>query len=243
MLQQQLHYSGQEYQAELQAMTARSSEAGSSVTHIRYPVVIASDLELENGFMNSMREILFQKHAWESLPCSALTLESQHTVFMLISRAAASIHQLLTHVNSQFPFRLFQVLRHPERGVGFEQEPDCMKDPFTVHLQRKVGLTTEVAHQVLAQHASLMDVDISAVEARHASIRRRQLVSKSCQTWVHPLTLTSAEWIFQNARRNVRGLPQPRLPGKACLKVVGLATAPVMFVSQLSAYDSSFCRC
>ena len=209
-LQRQFHYSSQDYQAELLALIAQSSQCpGSQDRQLRFPIVIASELEVETTFMQRMNALLFQKSYWSSLPSASLTLNMQHLIFQLISRSAAAIHQLHVHVRSSYPFRLFQVVLHPERAAELEHEPNCLKDPFTMQIQQQLGFTGEICRQTLTHMASLIEVDISSIEARYASIRR-QLFSKSCQTWTLPLTLASAEWIFQNCRRHVHGPPECR---------------------------------
>ena len=223
LLQDQFYYSSQQYQIELQAAFAEAKLTHSPVRSLRFPVVIAAEQELEASFMERMHSLMFDRQAWTCLPSWSRNLDSQHLVFRLISRAAGAVHQLLTHVHSQYPFRLFQALHHPERGGEFELEPPCLKDPFALHLQQLFGFTSEEFRQTLAQHASIMEVDIASIEARHASVRR-QLYTKSCQTWVLPVKLASAEWIFQNYRNNVHGVPEQFKFGKVSGSLIGAHT-------------------
>eukprot|EP00971_Amphidinium_carterae_P207962 4126718-Amphidinium_carterae.2 len=201
LLQRQFYVSSIQYKRDMQAQIARQL-AGGLQAELDYPVVVAARLELETTFFQQVNE-LYTASPWSVLlPSTSYTMALRGLIFRLASRAGCACQQLHVVPKSQYPVKAFKLIAEPQLAEQFQQESSCLKDSWTKHLQDTHGLSTQEARAILIHHAGKMKVDISSIEARHASIRR-QLVNKSCQVATMHLTVSSSEWIFQNFRNAV----------------------------------------
>eukprot|EP00971_Amphidinium_carterae_P350753 6491724-Amphidinium_carterae.2 len=201
LLEALLFHSGAECKKDMQAELAQQLAAGQQHVY-KYPVVLASELVLERRLLEAMKSLLKSTSHWSILPANSLTISLRGLIFRLISRASATVHQLLVKENQSYPIRTFQLLNNPDKAVEMEADADCKKDVWSLGLQRQFGFASQECKNVLNHQGMLMEVDISGVEARHASVRR-QLNVKSVQTNPLSFTAASCEWVFQNYRTNV----------------------------------------
>ena len=117
------------------------------------------------------------------------TLQNKLLLFRLISRATCSMHCLLRSMRSMYPYSLFLALLTKQYG----EEPPCMFDELAVQFRKWFPTFDSEASAALQVLAEGVDLDISAVEARHAS-SRRIVLSKGLQTWAPTMEHVSADW-------------------------------------------------
>ena len=91
-------------------------------------------------------------------------------------------------------------MSNPQQGPALAKERDCLKDQWTLELQRQFPTLSGAEFQAVLQlQALIQPLDIGEVESRHASIRR-QVVQHSVQTWRMAFSQASCEWMMQNFR-------------------------------------------
>lgn len=159
---------------------------------------------------------------------------------------AAAVQYLLADSHAQFPFRLFDLLE-PGANIAATaakllSEPPCMRDPYSAaFLQRHdtpQKLSSPTALSELVGVAALAHTDISAIECRHAQMRRVTLLRAAGAARTKSLECCSAELIFIrqrllaehaaaacNAPEQRRKAGRPRLQ-KTPAKAKALSTAP-----------------
>ena len=74
-------------------------------------------------------------------------------IFRLGSRAGGSVHQLHVAPKSGYPYKLFGCLGKRDELKAFENESDCIKDPFTIYLEKTFGgLDNDLCYQTILHH-------------------------------------------------------------------------------------------
>lgn len=131
-----------------------------------------------------------------ALPLKAHNRRHCVLLFRLIARAASSLHFLLRRIRSGFPYKLFSCL--VDKSADVLDSPKCLHDPVTKAFieefaSREQGLDSPEAKSALHVLGELTLVDISAVESRHATVRRA-LEAASVQTWRANLEKLSADF-------------------------------------------------
>ena len=165
-----------------------------------YRMVVAAEQRFEKVFMTELLSLFTSPMPWNYIEDHCLHISFRCLCFRVLSRAGCAVHQLLTHVHSGFPFKLFLVLKTPARAQEFMNIPNCLKDCWTLALAESFGdFNSAHFRQFLMLQGMIQQTDISNIESRHASIRR-QLVSRSTQTTSLSASTLSAEWVFQNVR-------------------------------------------
>lgn len=158
--------------------------------HRLYRILIAALGQDVSAALSALKQ-LFDRSS-NALPCAAFNMKHRALSFKLISRAGCSLHCLLQVRREGYPYKLFKLLR-TDRTPRFDASDSCLHDEFTKRfLQHFPDPTTEEALSVLETIARAATVDISAIEARHASIRRLATL-KSLQTWVAKFRTVSAD--------------------------------------------------
>eukprot|EP00971_Amphidinium_carterae_P352911 6492770-Amphidinium_carterae.2 len=162
---------------------------------------VAAALELEIVFFDQMKSLYFQNHVWELLPERVATIAFNAKAFMLISRVGACVETYVANGHRKFPTKLWLLLKHPHMAEELLSIPSCLRDPFTAAtIEKFPSLNTPELFAMLRVQGFHQSVDISVVEALHASVRR-QVHLRSCQTWSACLSQISSEWVLQVFRR------------------------------------------
>eukprot|EP00971_Amphidinium_carterae_P329654 6462242-Amphidinium_carterae.2 len=202
----QLQASGADYeQLELSKMASAMMSGSMDIGSRSFPLVLASSGELEDN-ANGEYGLLLSASIWQVVPATCRTLSFRALCHRLLSRAAASIFQLLSVPHRQFPIALFRLLKDPSASKELEEQPDCIKDEWTLALQHQFGhLHNPLCLGLIQAQAQSLKTDISTVESNHSSIRRL-LVARSLQTHSLNVEACSAEWVLQNCRRRCRGV-------------------------------------
>lgn len=151
-------------------------------------------------FMEVLRWLFEDKELWSLIPPPDHTVSMRALAFRCASRMGCGFAKLLLSRHKRFPFAVFRLLAEPELAADFRQLSDCVLDPWTKKLRELwPNMEGPGFKQVLYSVASVLRVDISHIEARHASVRRF-LVSGSVQTHSVAMPLLSAHWLFQQYR-------------------------------------------
>ena len=173
--------------------------------------------DLKEYFTNMLLLLL---QPLKGVPFVQLTASLRIRMFRVVARGVCSMHQLLRLGRRAFPYQLFHAL---ETGEYSEASP-CLFDEFTQAFKTWHPNFDEEAGVCLEAVAEAVDLEIAAIEARHA-LSRRLVVSKGVQAWVPHLANTSAEWsvrqiILRESEVRPRAVDKPvarplkRQPGK-----------------------------
>lgn len=150
-------------------------------------------------FFGSIESLLKSVHP--ALPPTAFTKSIRTLMFRLLSRAGSSVEHHVRSYHRNCPFALFGVLNGDVSTV--REMPPCMTDQLTKEILRRLpteeNLLPSECMSVLVAFATIIDVDILGIEARH-SATRRLVVSKSVQTWPVHMQNLSAEWTIRQHR-------------------------------------------
>lgn len=152
------------------------------------------------GQFNSDLEKLM-KSIHPALPAAALTESMRSLMFRLLARAGSAVEHHVTSYHRGCPFSLFGVLEGDTDTV-LETRP-CMRDQLTTTVLKKYpsegSLLSAECMSLLVALATIIDIDILGIEARH-SATRRLVVAKSVQTWPIHMQNLSGEWVIRQHR-------------------------------------------
>eukprot|EP00971_Amphidinium_carterae_P097983 1938607-Amphidinium_carterae.2 len=164
-----------------------------------YRLVLAANREVEGEFTTDLKDKYFSKGYWDIFPTCHYELVFQHKAFKLLARVGAVIHLGMVE-HQTYPTKLFLVLADRSWGTVLAKDKDCIKDKYTLSLQSMCStLDSDEIVAALTLHAASQKLDIANIEARHASVRR-QIQTRSQQTWTASLAQISGEWLLQNHR-------------------------------------------
>ncbi|CAE7556051.1 unnamed protein product [Symbiodinium sp. CCMP2592] len=151
--------------------------------------------ELQEAFMSVPKAI----------PPAACARNMRTLHFRLLSRAGAAHHQLLERFRCAFPTQMFGALLG---NTSVLTAKPCLLDELSTKVRQMFGtpslLGSAEARAVLASIAELWELDIAAIEAKHASVRRA-LTSRGVQAPQPFLSVVSADFVVQQcARQNLQ---------------------------------------
>lgn len=113
--------------------------------------------------------------------------------FRLLAGALCAVQSVLGKPWRSYPVKLFSWLN--EGKPSFLEDPACILDPLATMLRQRLGsCSEEEARAVLTTLSAEFSMDISAIEARHASTRRI-LHMTSVQVPTPCLQEVSASWV------------------------------------------------
>lgn len=202
LLRKQFECASDDWEEAQRAKLLTSRPVGEGPCNFReYRVTRAASGQDEVDFFKALGLLLSSTELWEVLPTRCYTAAFRSLAFRLISRAGCAIHQNLAHPHTQFPWKLFRLLKEPDLAPELCEVPDCMLDEWSLSMRRQhPTLSGEDFRKQLECVCLLAWKDISQIEARHASIRRL-LLAASLQTRTQCLSDLSANWVFQQTRK------------------------------------------
>ncbi|CAE7260889.1 unnamed protein product [Symbiodinium sp. CCMP2592] len=122
------------------------------------------------------------------LPLQDMRSGKRRLLFKMASRAVCALQVLLVSCRTGCPYALFSCMFGEEHARFFYELKPCQHDALAAAWVRSfpdvASSQSEMAQDLLTALALLLDLDISQIEAQHASIRR-VLMARSCQT--HPM--------------------------------------------------------
>jgi hypothetical protein len=130
----------------------------------------------------------------------------QTMAFSMISRAVGGVHMLLDSIFARCPYTLWRLI---EPSISIDdavravvEVPLCMQDSFTKAFRRRFESADQLqsveSRAVLAAMATLLRLDTSRIECRHAFLRR--VLHLKGQTWAHEISAASADWLLARQR-------------------------------------------
>jgi hypothetical protein len=131
---------------------------------------------------NRLRECIRQQQSlmhsagrdWAVLAPTYVTEEHNNIAFAMLARSMCGTTQLLQH--SAYPYKLWKLIRSPAAAAEIHHDPVCIKDTFTrdfcTEYNSVAKLRSEDCRLELLCFGSLLRLDISRIECRHAYVRR-----------------------------------------------------------------------
>lgn len=205
LLTDQLTVASEQWEREQQCKAAEAHAKGATdwADTRQFRLAIAAGSENEKRLFGQLALLWTSPKFWILIPPTSWTISFRSLCFRPLSRLACAVHKLLVAPRTSFPVRLFLLLQHPEMAEEFAKVPDCMLDAWSLRMrQEHPTLSDDTFRAKLAVCALLAWKDISAVEARHASIRRMLIVA-STQTHQQAFHELSAQWVFLQHRNRM----------------------------------------
>lgn len=225
-LGKQFERAGEDWEQAEQAKLARAQMAGQSYQR-QFRILHVASGEDDSFFSAQLRLVFTNAELWSLMPPSRCTVSMRALAFRCLARMGCAHSKLLRGRHEGYPYKTLCLLSDPGRAAEILAMPDCLLDPWTLALRKEYPtLAGEEVQQVLYSMASLVRVDISHVESRHASIRR-MLFGRSVQTHALSFPDLSAQWVFQQhrtrrSRQGARGLPSgPAATGPSAKRGAG----------------------
>ncbi|CAE7816659.1 unnamed protein product [Symbiodinium sp. CCMP2456] len=190
LLYHALHVSSDEWQNE---QAAKASNVPCSRILDEYAGKHAHEFadQLQEAFMSVAKAI----------PPAACARNMRTLHFRLLSRAGAVHHQLMERFRCGFPTQMFGALLG---NTSLLTAKACLLDELSTKVREMFGteslLCSGEGRAVLMSIAELWELDIAAIEAKHASIRRA-LTTRGVQAPQPFLSVVSADFVVQQAAR------------------------------------------
>eukprot|EP00971_Amphidinium_carterae_P327596 6459024-Amphidinium_carterae.5 len=236
LMHEHFKFASFEWERGERAEIAKNLMAGEPCKRV-YRIEKAANHDLENAFMSDLKVLFEDASLWSIIPEYNLTLEFQALAFRLLSRIGMCVEQLLTFVHSQYPLKLFTLLSQPHQASVLAKEPKCMKDNWALRLLESFpNYDGSQLLGILRLQAVLSMVDISAIEAKHAALRRH-VFAKSVQTWTLKFTNLSAEWVLQCHRK----APKPKSATSEASELTNLTTTSHLRKGRKSQQTHTLC--
>ena len=190
--------------SETRAWAARASfvqnKLSSSQLLAQLPLVSAALGERDRAFLHQVHALASEQGLWSLMPWQWQTGKGRQLAFRCVSRMGCSFHKLMLRKHSGFPYPVFKPLVDPTAAATVVATRPCLQDAWTrALLQKYPNLDGAECQQVLYTVATSVPADISALESRHASVRRL-LYLRSTHTHALGFPDLSAQWVFQQVR-------------------------------------------
>lgn len=201
LLGRQFEVAGADWEQSQACKAAQAAEEGEAKVASRdFRLTLAAQGEAERKCLEQAQLLWTERNLWAALPESNYTVEFRALSFACLSRLVCATHQLLVVPHQSFPIKMFVLLKRPELAPDLASVPECLLDPWSLDMRRRhPDLSDSTFMHKLLLIALLQKVDISAIEARHASVRRL-LTASSVQTHKLSFEELSAQWLFMQAR-------------------------------------------
>ena len=170
-------------------------------------------------------ELLFDEPA--AVPLSCYVRRARCLLFRLSSAMVSSLHFTMRRYENGFPWQLFRLLSDKSKAAAVYGQPGCLHDNLATTFFEKFpspesGIS-EKGLALLELVASIVDVDISSVEASHASTREYSM-SRS-RGHIPSLDVVSAQTIFRFIRKKYEVYSNPNMKEETQNTEVGGAAA------------------
>lgn len=181
---------------------------------------ICNSMVLETKADNLLSQLFEDPSRWQLLPAYARTVAIRTSLLQIVAAIGCCLRLYLIDHHSNYPFKTFGWLQHPEGLRAALGEETCRKrlDRWTSSWVAwwegsEEGLDSPAAVADLRACSLLSFVDNAAIEARHASIRR-EIVTLATQTHAKNFQDTSGRFVLRGVRqRDILDrslLPQPQ---------------------------------
>lgn len=196
------HIGSDEFEVEQRVRVAKGLKRGAEHVGRTFRIVEAALCRPETGCFDVLHQLFSEAHHWVLLPIRGHTFIVRSLVFRSLSRLGGTLHMYLRSYHKRFPIAMFALLEDPTLAELYSGLPDCVFDSWSLDLKNRYpSFTGDEFRAVLQLAAHLAWTDISAIEARHAAVRRHLNV-RSTQTHSFGFGDLSAEWVLQQHRRD-----------------------------------------
>ena len=189
LIHQLLRLSGKEWELEQEILASK----GLARSFRMLEAAKGRDTQL---FIDSVMEQMRQRT--KAIAADAQTLQIRSLHFRMLSRAACSLHFLIRKPREGQPFQFFLNLEHRD-GQQYRPGPKCLEDELAQEFYAQHPEWNPVAEACLETLARSIQMDVAAIESKHASSRRIALY-RSTQNWTTQLESLSAEWTMSQIR-------------------------------------------
>ncbi|CAK0795464.1 unnamed protein product, partial [Prorocentrum cordatum] len=205
-----LEVGGKHWEIKQRGMVVQAESKGAASSTSRTWPIVEAALGTPARVFQAAWDPLFREHVlWKDLvQPSAMTRKARALAFKLLSRSECQVREAFMHRHSLLPTRIFAMIADPAVAQEVSDLQDCRMDSWTKdfvlrHKDADGGLSNPAAIAELNLLAAMIDLDIKAIESRHASIRRRLMV-RGVQTHSATFAESSAEWVVAQARLSGR---------------------------------------
>ncbi|CAK0802980.1 unnamed protein product, partial [Prorocentrum cordatum] len=195
-----LEVGGKHWEIKQRGMVVQAESTGAASSTSRTWPIVEAALGTPARVFKAAWGPLFREHVlWKDLAQpSAMTRKARALAFKLLSRSECQVREAFTHRHSLLPTRIFAMIVDPAVAQEVSDLQDCRMDSWTKdfvlrHKDADGGMSNPAAIAELNLLAAMIDLDIKAIESRHASIRRRLMV-RGVQTHSATFAESSAEW-------------------------------------------------
>eukprot|EP00959_Pyramimonas_sp_CCMP1952_P194654 4070369-Pyramimonas_sp.AAC.1 len=207
LLQAKFEVAGEAWEIRQQADVAAALRNGLVLDRCRkYRAQVLADDECETRAFKQLSDLFDFDVWWNIIPQVDMTSKFRCVAFRMLSRVGCMIEFYLCDRHRKWPCRLFSCVnrerRQPWVELRAEAASQCimMLDIVTLHLLASYdSWDGDELISIIRVVAHLARVDISVVEARHATLRRF-LVGRSLQTNAMSLLDLGSEWVMHQAR-------------------------------------------
>ena len=121
-------------------------------------------------------------------------------------RACCALQVLMRKPRQGLPFALFRMLQTDD-AAHYRPGPSCMEDELSARFYLEHPEWNAAARTCLRALATAIDMDVAAIERRHA-LSRRLVTARNVQSWVPTVATLSAEFTHRMVReRSLRAPP------------------------------------
>ena len=217
LLQLQLYIGSEKFELDQRVLVAKASLAGGRADKVRaLRLQIAARMTLEARAFEQLGMLFDGPRMWGLMTAEFMSFTRRCLAFRTASREGCMIEYYIRNRHRQWPFPMFLLLDMDDDEELIAQVRAsallCIRllDSWSrTMLAKHPTLRGPIFQLKLKLCALLGFTDISAVEARHAAIRR-QLMLKSVQTHTCDIKDLGALHIAQRARSNQCGRYAPR---------------------------------
>ena len=158
-------------------------------------------LEEETLFCERLTEVM-ESPDWQFLPEDSKTLRMESFAFRVSSRLAALVWHLLIAPTKFCPWKVLQLVEHPEVGAELDRLPDCMKDNFTTSFLQRFPAQEKHSREAIAALVAIGDsVKVETVQVEWGHGRVHRLIKASgVQTHVPEVGYINSQWVCQKFR-------------------------------------------
>ena len=194
-----LWLAGEEWELEQEILASKGQPRS-------YRMLEAAKNSDAESFLDSVMQQMRQQT--RALPAQAQTLRIRSMHFRVLGRAACALHFLLKKPRQGQPFQLFRALEHQD-ALQYRPGPTCLEDELASEFYTKFPQWNPAAEACLQALARAIQMDVSAIESKHALSRRIALI-RSTNTWTAQLQRLSAEWMHSQMRKaSLQGPQEP----------------------------------
>ena len=197
----QFDRAGDSWDKKQQALLAEAYMAGTLAAHKQvFRICQVAEGHDDRFFFRQLGMLSNSAYLWSVTPARWQTWKNRALGFKCLSRMGCAFERLLASRHRRCPHLTFLAIGNPDMCTRLQQMSSCLQDEWTKALLKQCpNLACDEAQHILRAIARQLKVDISVVEAKHATMRRL-LTSRSVQTHVMSMPDLSSQFVLQQVR-------------------------------------------